>query len=121
MVLYGNVAANALESRQLGESVCGKSRLLDGQRPDGRAASSLKGRGVHVRLNSEVGAAADAVQPRASTRRQPKPTVGASVGADVGTCVGPGPATASASAWEAAWGAASARRLAPPSARQARG
>ena len=25
-VLYGNVAANALESRQLGESVCGKPR-----------------------------------------------------------------------------------------------
>jgi hypothetical protein len=38
-VLYGKVAADALESRQLGESVCGKPRApLDGQRPDGRAA-----------------------------------------------------------------------------------
>ena len=38
-VLYGNVAADALESRQLGESGCGKPCApLDGQRPDGRAA-----------------------------------------------------------------------------------
>ena len=38
-ILYGDVAADALESRQLEKSGCGKPRApLDGQRPDGRAA-----------------------------------------------------------------------------------